>query len=513
MSSYNRREFLGKVGVGMLASAGGWAVADELDLLGIVHAKEPDRLDFGKLEPLVSLMQETPADALMPKLKTELDAGAELPTLAAAAALANARTFGGQDYTGYHCFMAIVPALAMSRRLSGNGAALPVFKVLHRNARRIQAEGGRRGEVLRRVEPVGSLDVDARSRLLAAGRSGEFESAEATFARVAARGPQAAYASLQPLVRDNIDVHQVVLAYRSWDMMRLAGEENAHVLLRQVLRQCIDRDENRRRQGRQAPSIRKLLPQLVDAHGLDRTIATTKRLALSELEELAQLIFSSDRDESAEHVAAQLAAGVSRDDIGEALSLAAVRLLLHDPGRSSGTKGKPKGSVHGASVGLHAADSANAWRGIAEHTDASNANACLVTAAWHAAGQSGRMDRSQPHHASARESAKRVPPDELLGAVAEALRGGDQRLSCALAERYGELGRDPEALISILIEPATLFDGALHHEKYFHTATVEFARTRPASRWAHLIALTRVMASGYGFEAQGLDLSRRLLGA
>jgi hypothetical protein len=149
--------------------------------------------------------------------------------------------------------------------------------------------------------------------------------------------------------------------------------------------------------------------------------------------------------------------------------------VLHDPGRSNGTKSKPKGSVHGASVGLHAADSANAWRGIAEQTDASNANACLVTAAWHAAGQSGRMDRSQPHHASARESAERVPPDELLGAVAEALRGGDQRLSCAL--------------------------------------TVEFARTRPASRWAHLIALTRVMASGYGFEAQGLDLSRRLLGA
>ncbi len=106
-----------------------------------------------------------------------------------------------------------------------------------------------------------------------------------------------------------------------------------------------------------------------------------------------------------------------------------------------------------------------------------------------------------------------MPSDKLLGAINEALRGGDQRLSCALAERYGELGRDPEALISILIEPATLFDGALHHEKYFHTATVEFARTRPASRWAHLIALTRVMASGYGFEAQGLDLSRRVLGA
>ncbi len=512
MSNYDRREFLGQVGVGMLASAGAWTVASEFDLLGMVYADEPDRLDFGKLEPLVALMQETAADALLPQLKTRLDAGVDLPTLAAAAALANVRTFGGQDYTGYHCFMAIVPALAMSRQLSGNAAAVPVFKVLHRNARRIQAQGGRRDEVLRPVTPAASVDGDPRARLLAAGRNGEFASAEATFARVATRGPEAAYASLQTLVRDNIDVHQVVLAYRSWDMMRLTGEENGQVLLRQVLRQCIDRDENRRRRGRQAPSIRKLLPELMDAHGLDRTITSTKRLSPAEFEETAQFIFAAGRDEAATQVATLLGAGVSRDDIGEALSLAAVRLLLHDPGRSSGETGKPKGSVHGASVGLHAADSANAWRGIADATDASNANACLVTAAWHAAGQSGRMDKSQPYHASARETAKRVAPDKLLGAINEALRGGDQKLSCALAERYGKLGRDPEALISILIEPAVQFDGALHHEKYFHTATVEFARTRPDSRWAHLIALTRVMASGYGFEAQGLDLSRRVLG-
>jgi len=513
MSHYNRREFLGKVGVGMLATAGGWAVTDELDLLGIVCAQESDRLDFGTLEPLVALMQETEADALIPKLKAEFDAGTGLPTLAATAALANARTFGGQDYTGYHCFMAIVPALAMSRRLTGDQAALPVFKVLHRNARRIQSQGGRRDEVLRRVEPAASLDGKPQALLLTAGRNGGFASAEATLARVAAGGPAAAYASLQPLVRDNIDVHQVVLAYRAWDMMRLTGEENGEVLLRQVLRQCIDRDENRRRKGRPAPSIRELLPRLVETHGLDRTQAPTQRLAPPQLEELAQFIFAADRDEAAGHVAARLAAGVSGDDIGEALSLAAVRLLLHDPGRSRSSEGKPKGSVHGASVGLHAADSANAWRGIAKATDAANANACLVTAAWHAAGQAGGMNRSQPYHASAREAAAQVPPDELLGAIGEALRGGDQPLSCALAERYGELDQDPEALISILIEPATLFDGALHHEKYFHTATVEFARSRPAARWAHLVALTRVMASGYGFEAPGVELSQRVLGA
>ncbi len=94
----------------------------------------------------------------------------------------------------------------------------------------------------------------------------------------------------------------------------------------------------------------------------------------------------------------------------------------------------------------------------------------------------------------------------------EAVRGGDQKRSCALTERYLESGRDPEALIAVLIEPAVEFDGALHHEKYFHTATQEYARSRPEFRSQHLMALTRVMASGYGFEAKGLALSRSVLG-
>ncbi len=511
MSPFSRREFLGKVGSGMLASVVGLTAASELDLLGLALGKEADRLEFGELEALAGLLQDTAADDLMSKLRLELDQGTDLRSLIAAGCLANARTFGGQDYVGYHCFMALVPALAMSRRLTGRRAALPVFKVLHRNARRIQAQGGRSREVLRPVEAAAPSDTSPRSRLLEAGRGGQFDSAEATFARVVARGPEAAFASLQPLIRDNIDVHQVVLAYRSWDMMRLTGEANGLILLRQVLRQCIDRDESRRRRGRSAPAIRRLLPELIDAHRLDRTVEKT-RLNNEQLEELIQLLFVSDRDAAATHVASQLAAGVSRSDIGEALSLTGVRLLLHDPGRSIGSEGKPKGSVHGASVGLHAADSANAWRGIAAATDAANANASLVTAAWHAAGQSGRMDTSTPFHADAREEVIGVPAEKLLGALGEALRGGDQKRSCALAERYLKLDRDPEALMDLLIEPATLHDGALHHEKYFHTATEEYGRTRRQFRAAHLVSLTRVMASGYGFEAQGVAQSRQVLG-
>jgi len=50
----------------------------------------------------------------------------------AAAALANARTFGGQDYIGYHTLMALVPAYEMALTLPEARRALPVFKVLYR---------------------------------------------------------------------------------------------------------------------------------------------------------------------------------------------------------------------------------------------------------------------------------------------------------------------------------------------------------------------------------------------
>lgn len=44
-------------------------------------------------------------------------------------------------------------------------------------------------------------------------------------------------------------------------------------------------------------------------------------------------------------------------------------------------------------------------------------------------------------------------------------------------------------------------DGALHAEKYFRTVTEEFAAARPAFKWRHLVALTRVTASEYGYPA------------
>src|SRR5215213_11506203 len=96
MNSRNRREFLEDVGRGMLVASLGSVAASELGISRSIGAQEASRrLLFGELEPLVSLMQETPPTKLLPLLVERLKSGASLETLVSSAALANARAFGG----------------------------------------------------------------------------------------------------------------------------------------------------------------------------------------------------------------------------------------------------------------------------------------------------------------------------------------------------------------------------------------------------------------------------------
>src|SRR5215468_2068196 len=140
---HNRREFLAAVGRGALAAGIGPALAADLGLCPARAADKDDALTFGKMEPLVCLLQETPAAKLLPVLADKLRNGTDLQTLVSAAALANARTFGGEDYVGFHTLMALAPAWHMSREMPKEQAALPVLKVLYRNTNRIQEFGGR----------------------------------------------------------------------------------------------------------------------------------------------------------------------------------------------------------------------------------------------------------------------------------------------------------------------------------------------------------------------------------
>jgi hypothetical protein len=514
---HTRREFLADVGRGMLVATVGYGMASELGLAPAFAADASDALDFGTLESLVRVMQETPPNKLVPTLAGQLKAGTELRRLVAAAALANARTFGGEDYVGFHTMMALAPSLRMARELPEPLQPLPVFKVLYRNTNRIQEKGGRKEEVLRLVKP-GSLP-EGRSGadvLRDAVHRKDVAEAERTFAGLAQISADDALNHLLATVEDCTEVHRVVLPYRAWDLLDLIGREQAHTLLRQSVRYCIRAESWSSNAPYNEP--RTLLPRMLEQHQLLGRTPGTRTAEDGWVDQLSQTIFKSTPEQAAEAAAAALKEGFAPATVAEAFSLAANQLVLRDVGRQPRDEvpGKPMGSVHGDSIGVHACDSANAWRNLARVSNSRNAFACVILGAYQVAmdrtARGGDFLKWEPlplkRHV---EQIKSTDADALLRDLDEAVRQSLQARAAALVHRYGELGLAPRPIFDLMLRYAVSEDGALHGEKFYRTVTEEFASTRPAFRWRQLVALARVTASEFGRPAPGVAEARELL--
>ncbi len=506
---HTRREFLAEVGRGMLVTTVGLELASELGLASASAADGIESLTFGPHEPLVALLQETPAAKLLPILAEKLKAGTSLRDLTAAAAFANARTFGGEDYVGFHTMMALSPALHMSGELTGTRAALPVFKVLYRNTNRIQEHGGRKNEVLHPITPeAGSLADAVHTK--------DATKAERALAALHGTSFDAAYNELLTVVQDSGDVHRVVMPYRVWDLLGVIGRDHALTMLRQSVRYCVKNEDWSDRSPQNEP--RTLLPRLLEKHGLLAKQPGTREVDDAWIEAFVKTLFTSTAADAAEAAAAALASGIAPTAIGEAISLTANQLVLRDHGRTPNMEvpGKPIGSIHGDSIGVHASDSANAWRNMARVSNARNTFACLIMGAWQVAKdrteRGGDFQNWQPLPLSQHlESVKTTEATALLAQLDEAVRGNLQARSAAIATRYGALGLDPRALLDVLLGYSISEDGALHAEKYYRTVSEDFAATRASLRWRHIAALARVVASEFGRPAAGIAEARELL--
>jgi hypothetical protein len=515
-SPKSRRQFLADVGRGMLVATVGYSAANDLGLANAFAAEVPDTLDFGSLEPLVRFMQETPTDKLLPALAAKLKSGTDLRRLIAAGALANARTFGGEDYVGFHTMMALAPSLHMARELPEAQQPLPVFKVLYRNTNRIQEKGGRKDEVLHPVKPspVAEGRAGADSVRDAVHRKAVDE-AERLFAALAQAGPSDALNDLLYTVQDHTEVHRVVLPYRAWDLLDLVGQEHAHTLLRQSVRYCIKAES-----WSNPDHAREILPKLLEEEKLLDRSPGTRTAEDSWVDQLSQTIFKSTPEQSAEAAASALAEGFSPAAVGEAISLAANQLVLRDMGRlpSQESLGKPPGSVHGDSIGVHACDSACAWRNLARVSNARNTFACLILGAYQVAldrtNRGGDFLNWSPLPLQGHISQIRATEGAaILHEADDAIRQNLQAHAAAAVHRYGELGHDPRPVFDLLLRYAVSEDGALHAEKFYRTVTEEFNSTRNAFRWRQLVALARVTASEYGRPAPGMAEARELLKA
>src|SRR5262249_16685069 len=228
-------------------------------------------------------------------------------------------------------------------------------------------------------------------------------------------------------------------------------KEQAHTLLRQSVRYCIDQEKYVRQRNRQ-PEIRTVLPKLLEQYKLLGRTPGKREADDGWIEKLTQTMYAGAGADAAEAVAAALAEGFSLEAVGEAISLAANRLVLGDPGlrKEHASPGKPEGSVHGASVGVHASDSANAWRNIARVSDARNTFASLIGGGFHTARESGGQLKQLHPLPEQLEKITAKDGETLLQNVEGAIKERNQAAAAALIHRYGEL-KLPERLVFDLL--------------------------------------------------------------
>ena len=519
---HNRRQFLSVLGQGLVVAGVGGPVAEELRLTPSFSRICADdggnrRLNFGPLESLAGLLAETPPEQLLAKVVSLLRVGTSLRDLVGAAALANARACGGEDYVGFHTFMALAPALQMAGELPTERRALPVLKVLHRNSRCLH-DPTRAGtpEALGQVSPlVAALGPASAEQLREAVRGRDLPRGEQVFAQLSQGGAEQAWNALLPTVHDGTDVHRIVLAHRAWDMLSLVGPVHAGTLLRQSLHYCWKHEEH---SARRFSALRELLPKLFDQHHLDEPSQVRGIADDAWVDAACQTLMTLKPADSAGQVAEWLAAGMDRTAICDALALAANQLVLRDEGRPREwtQPHKPVGSVHGDSIGVHACDSANAWRHVALSASHRNSTASLILAGWHLgmdyheSGRSFQNWEPRPVELVLR-GVTMTDPQELLRELDGVIREKDQERACAVVQRYCDLGHPHRGVLDLLLQYAISEDGALHAEKYYRTTTDELARARPQHQSRQLVALARVTASEYGTPAPGYDEACGLL--
>ncbi len=487
-----RRNFLRNVGSGMLVAGLGSGLAADLGFCSEFAMQGGDELSFGPLDPLVDLMQQTPPDQLQIMLIDQLSVGAtDLRSITAAAALANAETFGGQDYVGYHAEMALIPALEMSQRLPTQRQALPVLKVLYRNTDQIQKTNSQNRKTLRPIQtppqPVDGMD----QKLLQAQRNVEMDQAEALFASITDVPLDRKFNAIMEMIEDDINVHRFVLVHRSVELIDVVGSQHAQTMLRQCVRFCVDEERHRIDGGRPESPIRKLLPKLLDEYKLVSKPLGNRNPGDAWIESLSQTIYDKSAAEAAEAVAAALADGISPQSVADAISLAANALVLR--------QGADRWRTHGDSPGVHGSDAANAWRNMMSMSEHRHKVSGLIVSAYH----TGIYEPFQHDPYPVQEHLERVKTrdaNQLLGIAEEAIRSNDQALAAAAIDLYGSAGHSAQDVFDLMLKYAVSEDGRLHAEKFYRTVEEEFAVMPAAFKWRQLIALARVTASAYSYD-------------
>ena len=420
MKSANRREFLESVGRGMFVAGLGAAVAQDLGFSPAFAYEGATDLSFGKFDGLVDLMQSTPAEKLQPILIEKLSRGeTDLTQLISAGALANAETFGGEDYVGFHTAMAMLPALQMSGQLASERQPLPILKVLYRNSQQIQQYGGASKKTLREMHAAEEATVEnAGVAIRDACRASDVAKAEQLFGPLGKGSLEDAFNALQPAMQDDINVHRFVFAHRTYGLASLLGSDYAHTILRQCVRFCITHEAGAEEAQQPRIAHSGLDAQAARSVQARRQVARHARSGRRRRRGPGQgRSIKARRNKSADAAAAALADGISPEVVGEAISLASNLMVLR--------QGADQWRTHGDSAGVHSSDATNAWRNMARIPSPQYAVSGLIVAAYHVAAHKPFSGEAYPT-ADHRALVKANDAEGLLAEAEDAVRHNDQ---------------------------------------------------------------------------------------
>ena len=433
MQRNDRRQFLANVGSGMLVGSLGAALSGDLGISSAHAGEDNDRLTFGDMEPLVALMQETPLNRLQTVLIDRINGGTDLATLIAAGSLANARTFGGHDYVGFHTFMALTPALEMAAELPTERKALPDFESV--------VSQHRPNSAVRRIE---QRSVEANRCQQARWRSRRpAKRCRRRLARLTSRVPSESWRrwlasrprscsimfSIPSKTRPTFIASCWLGAHGRRSIWWASNMPTR--CCRQSVQFCLRASESRIRDGRPDPELWTLLPKLLDQYKLLGKSLGDRQGDDEWIEELAWTFFQSDRRKRPTRPLRHWPADMRPiKSPKRCRSLPICCCCTTRVETKMVTATRSKGRVHGASVGVHASDAANAWRNIARVSNHRNTVASLLVGAYHTAGQSPHVQRERwPLKMDAVESID--DKDKLLSQANSAIRNRDQALAGA----------------------------------------------------------------------------------
>jgi hypothetical protein len=505
----------------------------------------PQRVRYADdIEPLVQFIEETPRAEIVDRTLEKLRAGVPTRTMLMASALAVTRSSDlppGHHGGPLHPLAGMYAISKLVDRLEGEDRFLPILQHVALANKHVHDPVTGPFQLLEFAPLDASASASSRTADLAADGDGEVadargvEAAKAAFLLACSRGESnkadhlfqwlwqnvpaiEAFDLLMSVAipKNGLDDHYFLFPAYTWRGLELLGHEYLSVLMRPAVR-YVARFPAQRTVPEVDALIEKheLLTRILRQRTGDDETATIGQVG----EAIGQVNSYSDIPVL---LAEALAAGLSMEGAGEALSIGAAALFMR--------------SLTGNPMDVHLHTSANVRRYLLRLDGLSKRNKLLVLLNWHTGPEvkstQYRMEPAPQPDPAAVAALPHRSQEELLEAITQSIYNqpptdwstvtnlGRMRAvpevkgTVNLAQQYVNLRYDPAVLMQRLGEIVCHDNFTEMHAFKHHQAIVEeFHATREPWRWMHLVCGVQAAAISFGKNMEIFEEALELLHA